>query len=146
MTTPAVVANKARVPKRWELSVQVGEDVPPALYQGHTSAIEWPTNQSAYTWRGGDDNTITDVADGDQVCNITVAQDFTAGSLYRVMREHAGKRATLRFYPDPEARDFGVQSEITLMRPPLTVNKAGQIIEHTIACPSSVPVDIDDAA
>lgn len=135
-----VVANNARVPKRWKLEVEIGTDVPKAEYQGHTSAIEWPSSQSAVTWKGGDDNTLTDVADGDQVCNLTVAQDFTEGSLYRIMREHAGKRATLTYFPEYGGA-FGVSAEITLIRPPLLTNKGGTIIEHVVACPSTVPID-----
>lgn len=138
----AIIANAAKVPKRWKLEVTPDIEGETAdEYQGHTSAIEWPTNQTAVTWRGGDDNTITDVAEGDQLCNVTVAQDFTEGSLWRVMREHAGKQATLTFWPEYDGA-FAVTAEITLMRPPLLVNKGGTIIEHVVACPSTVPEDV----
>jgi len=133
-----VVANKAKIPKRWKLEVEVGADVPKAEFQGHTSAIEWPSSQQAVTWRGGDDNVITDVADQDQVCNITVAQDLTDGSLYRVMYDHQGKKATLTYEPE-YGGPFAVSAEITLMRPPLLTNRGGAIIEHTVAVPSTVP-------
>lgn len=141
-----VVNNNAKITKRWKLEVEVGSDVPAAEFQGHTSAVEWPSNQSAVTWRGGDDNTLTDVADGDQICNITVAQDTTEGSLYRVMREHQGKRATISFWPIYGDDTFAVKADITLMRPPILANKAGAFIEHVVACPSTVPVDFTPEA
>lgn len=142
----AVQPNNAKVTKRWKLEVESADaELTKTEFQGHTSAVEWPTNQSAVTWRGGDDNTLTDVADGDQLCNVTVAQDFTEGSLYRVMREHAGKRATLTFWPEYGNDTFAVQATITLMRPPLLTNKGGTFIEHTVACPSTVPVDFTPA-
>lgn len=138
----AVVPNGARVPKRWKLTLlRDGELGEADEYQGHTSAIEWPSNQSAYTWRGGDDNTITDLADGDQLCNVTVAQDTTEGSLYRVMWDHAGERATLQYWPEYDG-DFGVTAQITLMRPPLLTNRGGAIVEHTVPCPSTEPTAI----
>lgn len=136
----AVIPNAARVPKRWKLEVAIAEGSPDE-YQGHTSAIEWPSSQTPYTWRGGDGNTLTDIADADQLCNITVAQDLTAGSLYRVMRENAGATAVLTYWPEYDVEDFAVQATITLMRPPLKTDRAGQIIEHVVGCPSTVPVD-----
>lgn len=128
-----VIPNDARTTKRWKLLIGLDE------YQGHTSAIEYPSNQTATTWRGGDDNTIGDLADGDQVVNITVAQDTdNEESLYRLMFDNEGTEATLIVYPHYDGT-FAVTSDIKLLRPPLTMNKGGAIIEHTVACPSTVP-------
>lgn len=133
-----IIQNNARVPKRWKLTLLTEGGTPGDEFQGHTSAIEFPSNETAVTWRGGDDNTITDIAQGDQVCNVTVAQDLTEGSLYRVMWDHAGEKAALEFEPE-YGGEFAVAAEVTLLRPPLLTNKAGTVIEHVVALPSTVP-------
>lgn len=141
----SVIPNKARVPKRWKLELALLDETtgePEGVadeYQGHTSGVEWPGNQTPYSWRGGDDNTISDIADGDALCNVTVAQDLTEGSLYRTFRGNVGRRARIVYWPEYDG-EYAETADITIIRPPLLTNKAGQIIEHTVGMPSTVPV------
>jgi len=129
----AVIPNNARATKRYKLIIE-REDGTSDEYQGHTQSIELPT-PSQTTTPFGNGNKIVEESN-EAVANIAMAQDSeNPESLWRLMRENPGQKATLIVYPHYDGT-YAESGTITFVRPPLSTNvtNAGPII-HTVACP-----------
>lgn len=137
MSTPA---NTARATKRWKAAIGTDE------YQGHTSAIDYQPNYSGTTWKGGDENTIADVAPGDPTITITMAQDTeNEDSLYRVIDDSpAGTEITLKWYPHYDG-DYNKTVKFKTVKLPLITNRAGGVPEISQQFPCSEAVSTTDA-
>ncbi|QMU97980.1 hypothetical protein FVO59_12790 [Microbacterium esteraromaticum] len=119
MTIPA---NTARATKRWKLLKGTDE------FQGHTSSIE--VTPKIATWQGGDGNTVVD----DDGCTVAIvmAQDTeNPTSLWSVMRDGAGEKATFVIGPHHDGT-FEESVDVTLVRPPLRMARGGVIPEVTV--------------
>ncbi|EQM75922.1 hypothetical protein [Microbacterium maritypicum] len=117
-----VIANTARSTKRWKLLVGTDE------YQGHTSKIDITPKISS--WEGGDGNTITDDAGCDVA--MSIAQDTeNEESLWRIMRDRAGEKATLVVSPHHDGT-FSESVDITLQRLPMTMARGTSIPEVNV--------------
>jgi hypothetical protein len=119
-----------------DIRFQIGAD----NYEKQVSAVEWPGTQQTASWHGGTpDAIVTDVTEGDPVCNITCIQAWDdPTSLVRFMFEHAGEQATVGYKPHGDDT-FELTATITIMRPTVG-GKTNQFNEATIACPSTIPV------
>lgn len=118
------------------IKFEVGAD----SYEKQVSNVNWPGAQSAIYWQGGTpDAKVVDIAEGNEVCNITLIQAWDdPDSLCRFMFEHAGEEATVTYFPHADD-DFAVTASITIMRPQIG-GQVNQFNEATIACPSTKPV------
>lgn len=130
---PPVPDNTARATKRYKLILTDDQNVV-TEYQGHTQKIELPVPQQQVT-RFGNGNAIAETSP-DQLVNITLAQDSeNPASLWRLMRENAGKKAQLIVYPHYDGT-YAEQVTINLVKPPLIADvTTGTPILHTVACP-----------
>jgi hypothetical protein len=108
-------------------------------YEKQVSDVNWPNPATAVTWRGGTpDAIVSDIAEGNEVCNITLIQAWDdPESLCVFMFEHAGEKAQISYKPHADS-NFEITAEITLMRPTIG-GKTNQFNEATIACPSTTP-------
>lgn len=122
----------ARATKRWK--AQIGTDE----YQGETSSIDYNPNYSGTVWKGGDNNTISDVAPGDPTLTVTLAQDTeNPDSLWRLFHDaDAGTSMNFVWYPHYDGT-FALQTTISTIKPQLITNRAGGIPEITVTLPCS---------
>lgn len=129
MTTPA---NTAKATKRWQLKDGVDE------YQGHTSAVDYNPNYSGTVWKGGDENTISDVAPGDPSISITMAQDTeNPDSLWRLFHDSpVGTEKTFIWFPH-YGGTFALEVKLKTLKPQLVTNRAGGVPEVTLQLPCS---------
>ncbi|KZE91180.1 hypothetical protein [Microbacterium sp. TNHR37B] len=132
MTTPA---NTARSTKRWK--AQIGENE----FQGHTSAIDYNPNYTGSSWKGGDNNTLSEVTPGDPTIALTMAQDTeNADSLWRLFHDSpAGTPLTLIWYPHYDGT-FALSVDLKTLKPQLVTNRSGGIPEVTLTLPCSEAV------
>lgn len=122
----------AKATKRWKAQIGTAE------YQGETSSIEYNPNYSGTVWKGGDGNTIADVAPGAPALTIIMAQDTEdADSLWRLFHDSpAGTPMVLTWFPHYDGT-FSVTTTLSTIKPPLKTDRTGGIPEITLQLPCS---------
>jgi hypothetical protein len=127
----AIQPNTARATKRWKALIGTDE------YQGHTSSIEYNPNYTGTVWKGGDNNTISDVVPGDPSLVLTMAQDTeNEDSLWRFLHDApVGTPVTFIWYPHYDGT-FALTTQFKTVKPPLKTDRAGGVpeISLTVAC------------
>jgi len=125
----------AKATKRWKAAIGTDQ------YQGETSSIEYAPNYSGTVWKGGDDNTISDVTPGDPSLTIVMQQDTeNPDSLWRMFHDApAGTPVVFTWYPHYDGT-FALQTTFSTVKPGMKTDRTGGIPETTVQVPCSEAV------
>lgn len=116
-TAPKQASIGARPTKNISLVIKPaeGEEIE---YNRHCSSFVVTPTQNQLTWKGGtEDAVLRDVAAPEWAAAAVMVQDVdNTESLFNLMLDHAGEKATIRYMPNSEGK-FAREIDVTLVAP-----------------------------